>query len=175
MAFTNFSIELSELPSINNIRFEALDRRYLRVMRISFCITGLVFLVAGIAAFYFIHDIRKPLIMAGVSIGFVVLSVMGWIANSLSFRNSGYALRQHDLLYKSGWWKRKTKVVPLNRIQHVSVQSGPLERRFLLASVSLYTAGTEEADFTITGVSEIRAMQIKEWVTDHLKQSHGNL
>jgi len=60
------------------------------------------------------------------------------------------------------------RAVPLKRIQHVSVQSGPIERKFGLASISIYTAGSEEADFTIKGITEPTAQQIKEWISTQL-------
>jgi len=43
-----------------------------------------------------------------------------------------------------------------------------LERKFGLSSVSLYTAGASDADFTIRGIKMETAQQIKEWVSKKL-------
>ena len=99
-----------------------------------------------------------------------MLLIYGWISVNYGFRHSGYALRTKDILFKRGWIIRKIRVVPLKRIQHVSLQSGPVERKFGLASISIYTAGSEEADFTIRGITQQTAQQIKEWISTQL---HG--
>ncbi len=48
-----------------------------------------------------------------------------------------------DLL--SGWWTRTRTVIPMARIQHVDTRRGPLERRFGLATVVLWTAAGANA------------------------------
>jgi hypothetical protein len=108
---------------------------------------------------------QKPLIIYCAAVAFIAITVIGWIAETISFKNSGYALRENDLLYRTGWLVRKIRVVPLKRIQHISVQSGPIERMYGLASVSVYTAGSDNADFTIKGISKETASKIKDWVS----------
>ncbi|MBK7123972.1 MAG: PH domain-containing protein [Chitinophagaceae bacterium] len=52
----------------------------------------------------------------------------------------------------------QNKGCPAKRV-HVSVQSGPIERKFGLASISIYTAGSDEADLTIRGINTETAQQ----------------
>ncbi|HEX8333749.1 MAG TPA: PH domain-containing protein [Segetibacter sp.] len=168
MNFSNKDVLPGELPTIELVDFNPLEKDYLKVSRIAFLISGSIVLIIGIAAFYFIKAIQLPIAIytsAGVFIG---LSFIGWLSNNIGFKHSGYALRERDILFRRGWFIRKTRAVPLKRIQHVSVQSGPIERRFGLSSISIYTAGSEEADFTINGITEQRAQQIKEWISTQL-------
>jgi membrane protein YdbS with pleckstrin-like domain len=172
MDFLNTTIPIDTLPAIEEVPLQPLEKNYLKVERIVFFITTFLLIAAGIAAFYFIESIRLTNIIFTSTAVFIVIRIIGWIADSLNYRFSGYALRQHDVLYRKGWFIRKTRVVPINRIQHVSVQSGPIERMYKLASVSIYTAGSDHADFTIRGISETTASQIKDWITGQMNESH---
>jgi len=170
MNFINDPVSIQELPTIDDISFDPLEKEYLKVSKISFYISGLIALIVIATAFYFIRKIQSPVIIFSAAVTFILLTVSGWISMNLGFKLSGYALRHKDILYKRGWFVRKTRIVPLSRIQHVSVQSGPIERKFGLASISIYTAGSEAADFTIRGISGQTAQQIKDWVSTKLNE-----
>jgi membrane protein YdbS with pleckstrin-like domain len=168
MNFSNNDVLPGELPTIESASFNPLEKEYLKVSRIVFLISGTIVLLIGILLFYFIKKIQIPMVIYSSAVVFIVLSVVGWLSNNISFKHSGYALRERDILFRRGWLIRKTRAVPLKRVQHVSVQSGPLERKFGLSSISIYTAGSQEADFTINGITEQRAQQIKEWISTQL-------
>jgi membrane protein YdbS with pleckstrin-like domain len=168
MDFTNNSVSIEQLPTMDNVVFEPLEKTYLKVSRLVFIISASIVLLIGFAVFFFIKETRVPIVIYSCAGAFIALSIIGWLSNNISFEHSGYALRERDILFKRGWFIRKTRAVPLKRIQHVSVQSGPIERKFGLASISIYTAGSEEADFTINGITEPRAQQIKEWISTQL-------
>ncbi|MEJ7911605.1 MAG: PH domain-containing protein [Chitinophagaceae bacterium] len=75
-----------------------------------------------------------------------------------------YALREHDVIYQKGWLVKSTKVCPFNRVQNCSIQSGPLERRWGLASLVLYTAGSEGADMRIPGLLQNDAESLRQFI-----------
>ena len=84
-----------------------------------------------------------------------LVMVIGLIATMLvlkRIRYKGYALRTQDIAYRSGLFWRKVVVLPLNRIQHVEVTSGPLQRHFGLATLKFYTAGGKSVDLKIEGL-----------------------
>jgi membrane protein YdbS with pleckstrin-like domain len=53
-------------------------------------------------------------------------------------------------------------------VQHIDVAQGPLERRYGLATLSIYTAGTEYARVDLPGLRHERAVAIR----DHLLPGH---
>lgn len=75
-----------------------------------------------------------------------------------------YAVREKDILFRSGWIVRKIRTCPFNRIQHSSISSGPLERRYGLSTLILYTAGTDDSDVRIAGLPGTEAVTLKEWI-----------
>jgi membrane protein YdbS with pleckstrin-like domain len=52
--------------------------------------------------------------------------------------------------------------VPRSRIQHSDVSQGPLERRFGLATFSVYTAGMRHAGVRLHGLAHDRALALRE-------------
>jgi len=52
--------------------------------------------------------------------------------------------------------------VPRSRIQHTDVTQGPYERRFGLATLVVYTAGTEHASIPIEGLSHETALAFRD-------------
>lgn len=170
MHFSNLQIPIEGLPHIAEVELQPLEKKYLRVQGIVYVMSLVLVAAALTLLFYFVDDLHEYYLALPTAIAFIVLTIAGWVSIRLSFIYSGFALREKDLLYRSGWFNRKTRVVPLNRVQHVSVQSGPIERKYGLASVSIFTAGAGQADFTIHGITNDTALQIKEWITEQL---HG--
>lgn len=80
----------------------------------------------------------------------ILLLSLWWIY--ISHKYKGYALREQDIIYKSGVIWRRTTVLPFNRIQHVETQQGVLQRKYNLAKLQLFTAGGQKADLTINGM-----------------------
>ncbi len=174
MEFSNQQIDTQNLPSIEEVHLEPLEADYLTTQRIAVGL-GTLFIIIAAAIFYFFVDKASESPALYISFGGLMLLMMIlYIGNLISFRKKGYALREKDVLYRSGWLVQRTRILPLNRVQHVSVQSGPIERRFGLGSVSLYTAGSENADFSIKGLKEEKAQQIKEWITNQLYDQQPN-
>lgn len=78
-----------------------------------------------------------------------------------NWRAWGYAERDDDLLVTHGVFFRKLTVVPYGRMQFVDVSSGPLERRFGLATVQLHTA-SPASDARIPGLPPDEAARLRD-------------
>ena len=173
MDFTNSIITPEELPTISDVSFHPLEKDYLLVERVSLLIFQMILLIIAVSVFYFVEEIQRLNIIIPSIMLFLLFVVMTHISKTLSFKYSGYALRERDLLFRSGWLRRRLRIVVKSRVQHVSIQSGPIERRFGLSSVSIFTAGSSEADFTIKGIKEQRAQEMKEWISKDINGTHN--
>ncbi len=169
MTFTNKPILLNqeiEIPSHSMLSFEPLEKKFLLVKRISFTVSYSIFILLLVAAFYWIEELQNLwLIVMAVNLC-LLWGIFYWVTDDLSFRVSGYALREQDLHYKTGWWIRKTRIISFNRVQHLSVEASLLERRYGLASVAIYTAGAAQADFKVRGLSVEAARELKELINE---------
>ncbi|OEJ32530.1 PH domain-containing protein [Streptomyces subrutilus] len=100
-------------------------------------------------------------------LGVVWLLVLawGWELTGRNWRSWRYAERADDLLISRGVLWREQTVVPYGRMQLVEVTSGPLERRFQLASVQLHTAAAA-TDAKIPGLAPAEAERLRDRLTE---------
>ena len=84
----------------------------------------------------------------------------------------GYVEREDDLYITHGVWWRTLTAVPYGRMQLVEVESGPLERLFKLASVTLKTA-SPGTDARIPGLDPVEAARLRDQLTE-LGEAHAS-
>jgi len=161
--FQNLPVDLEELPKIEFQDFVPIDKSYLKVSRLN----SLIFMTAlGLAGFLLLYFNTEPEDLAYILLGsaYVVLVLMSQIIITLGFKKKKYALREKDIIYTSGLiWSVRT-AIPFNRIQHAEIKQGPLERKFNLSSLKVFTAGGQSSDLVIPGLPSEKALQLKDFV-----------
>lgn len=80
----------------------------------------------------------------------------------------GYAVREHDIIYKTGLLSQKQITIPFNRVQHVEIYEGFLLRLFGLARIEFFTAGGNWGDLKIPGLLINEADKIKAFVIEQV-------
>lgn len=100
----------------------------------------------------------KPVVAGAVSLLGIALAGVGWI----EARRRAYALRENDLIDQRGLLVRRTRVLPIARLQHVETLSNPLERACGLVRLVCFTAGGRGADLVLAGLSAERAEAVKQ-------------
>lgn len=85
-----------------------------------------------------------------------LIGICGQVFVEKQYRNWAFELTPQELIVEYGVVWRTQRSVPRPRIQHVSVNSGPIDRRLGLVSLSAYTAGAE-ATITIPGLTQVQA------------------
>jgi hypothetical protein len=80
----------------------------------------------------------------------------------VEYRRFSYALAPERIEIRRGVLWRTLTSVPKSRVQHIDVAQGPLERRYGLATLSIYTAGTEYARVDLPGLTYARAVDIRD-------------
>ncbi|MGX2996500.1 PH domain-containing protein [Streptomyces sp. JNUCC 64] len=93
------------------------------------------------------------------------LLLWGWPLLARNWRSWRYAERSDDLLISRGVLWHEQTVVPYGRMQLVEVTSGPVERRFGLASVQLHTAAAA-TDARIPGLLPEEAERLRDRLTE---------
>jgi len=164
--FTNEAVDATALPQANNLAYEPLAPTYARTMIIEWCASWLFIaaVYAGVKIFTsldipILHEWWLPIILA-----LLLLSVFVWAP--LVARSRGFSLRERDLHYQSGIIWQKTVSLPFNRIQHVELESGPLERFFKLTTLKFFTAGGGSSDMKIPALTFERASKLRTYVIE---------
>jgi uncharacterized protein len=89
------------------------------------------------------------------------LGVFAWRWPVLAHRHAAYRLDDDGIEIRKGVLWRSVANVPRSRIQHTDVSQGPLERNFGLATLHVFTAGTEHSEVALPGLEHERALRIR--------------
>lgn len=161
--FSNDPTDVSTLPRMQDVEYVPLHTSSLYV---SLIVLGIFLLaiLAGSCIVAFTVDEVRPFLLWLITGEIFVFSLLAWIEyKAFGFR--GYVLRNHDILFRDGWLWKSWTVIPFNRIQHMEINQGPLDRLFDLATLQLFTAGGAASDLEIGGLSPDKAAAIKEFIT----------
>lgn len=79
-----------------------------------------------------------------------------------AYAHWGYRLDGSVLEIHFGIWWKTIQWLPLSRLQHVDLHSGPLERTMGLATLTLHTAGTHDAVLFIPGLDAAQAARLRD-------------
>lgn len=104
-----------------------------------------------------------PLFLLWVSLA----GLMAWLAErwpSRAWEHTFYTVDDNGIRIRRGVWWRRIVDVPRSRVQHTDVAQGPLQRRYELGTLVVYTAGSEYARVDLPGLAHDDAIAIR----DHL-------
>ena len=102
----------------------------------------------------------------------LVIALVRFAFVGRSWRSWGYVERDDDLYITHGVMFRSLIAVPYGRMQLVEVESGPLERAFGLATVTLKTA-SPETGARIPGLTPEEATRLRDRLTE-LGEAHAS-
>jgi len=123
---------------------ERLHPDYLKVYRLNGAITAVISLVLVIG--YLALALWKDWTLIPVWIGLGVLLLecilFIWIFPKVIYSRFKYELFEEELEIQSGLIFIKNVLVPMMRVQHVELETGPLMRKYELAKVAIVTAAT---------------------------------
>ena len=162
--FENPEIALDELPDSDDLNWERLHPLYARSLRIVAAIV-LTIIAIAITALTFILDIPLIPFVALYSL-LACATAIAMIWPGISVQRQGYVLRDKDVLFRKGVIWRSVTAIPFNRIQHVETSSTPIDRKFGLATLQLFTAGGSGGDLTIGGLGKNVAEKLRVFILD---------
>lgn len=162
--FENVEIPLDELPRVADLEWQPLDAAYRSRLIVERLIT-LGFMLAGAVAIVALPpvEVSSPALLF-TGIGIAAVAMLAW--PFIALPRMGYVVRDKDLVYRKGVLWRSVTAVPFNRVQHVETSSSPLDRRFRLASLKVFTAGGASGDLKIDGLGAERAEQLRSLVLE---------
>jgi membrane protein YdbS with pleckstrin-like domain len=73
-----------------------------------------------------------------------------------------YRVDEQGIEIRRGVHWRVVINVPKSRVQHIDVSQGPVERRYGLGTLVIYTAGTDHAKVELAGLEHGVALRIRE-------------
>jgi membrane protein YdbS with pleckstrin-like domain len=122
-------------------------------------------LIAITFAIFVSDDMPGPVRILLPALWFVLVSLGVWHAYRWpprAYEHTFYRVDDQGVEIRKGVYWRAVINVPRSRVQHIDVSQGPIERRYGLGTLVIYTAGTDHAKVELSGLEHGRALAIRE-------------
>jgi membrane protein YdbS with pleckstrin-like domain len=164
MQFSNSELDITTLPKAEDANLIPIDERYYTVVSYyQVFYWFIIFIGALIVAI--LNEEFHSWTMAGITLAvYSILCFLNFRLSYLNFKNKAYAIREHDILYQTGWLNKSLHVCPFNRIQHCSVDAGVFERDLGISKLKIYSAGGNDSDIVIPGLSQEQANDMRDLI-----------
>jgi len=166
MVWQNLEVPIDQLPKAEEVEYQ---RHPIRYKQYSYVVAGIWLLPLFVAA------VVLSIVFAELWMYLALAAVLALIAVSVlsiekGFPIRSYALREKDLTYRKGWIFYSVTTIPFNRIQHTEVSQGPLERKYKLSTLKIYTAGGSTSDLSVPGLETDEAAQLRDYIARKANQ-----
>lgn len=155
---------------------KSLDKKGISVMRINAAISGIIILlIIGVSALLLYSEIEytlgKTLIMIISLIILLLIIINITIFPKIRYDRYKYQITDERIEVKKGLFLITTSIIQIKRIQKIELSNGPIDRKFGLSNINIYTAaGTVDIKF----LSNQEAREISDKVNELLKHKLEN-
>jgi len=155
---------------------KSLDKKGITVMRINALISGVItLLIIGIIAMFIYPEIEnilgKTLIIIISLIILIIILINILVFPKIRYDRYKYLVTDEKIEVKKGLFLITTSIIQIKRIQKIELSNGPIDRKFSLSNVEIYTAaGTVDIKF----LSNNEAREISDKVNELLKNKLEN-
>jgi membrane protein YdbS with pleckstrin-like domain len=166
--------EASSRPSIVDGEEHSVDPRsitLIRVVAVPVVLTIAAGPLIGITIGWVLGGIPAVVylpLLAGMLAGLTALLAFAYKWPEVHHRHLRYRVDERGVRIRRGVLWRKVISIPTSRVQHTDVTQGPLQRSFGLATLTVHTAGTEDASISLDGLEHDVAKRLR----DHLLPDH---
>lgn len=155
---------------------KSLDKKGITVMRINALISGvIILLIIGIISMFIYPEIENTLgktLIITISLGILILILIDiLIFPKIRYDRYKYLVTDERIEVKKGLFLITTSIIQIKRIQKIELSNGPIDRKFGLSNVEIYTAaGTVDIKF----LKNSEAREISDKVNELLKNKLEN-
>lgn len=173
MPWFNPTLDPAELPPVDALTWRPMAASYPWIVLMSSMVSWLivlfiVFFAAAVLPQAIPEDQMPPLLawLLPHSGWLLLFALYSLLKGQVTVRTMRYCVRDQDIHFRRGLVWRRFSHLPISRIQHVSLASGPLERAFGVQQLMLFTAGSGGADMVLPGLPRDSAEQLRQFIID---------
>jgi membrane protein YdbS with pleckstrin-like domain len=147
-----------------------LHPNFAHALRVRTTLTAIPFLIGALALELAIRD--QAIVPSGIIAGPVLLIALALIIRvpATRYNARGYQISADRLRVVRGLMFRSDTVVPFGRVQHLDVHQDPIDRFFGIATLTLHTAGNQNAGVSLPGLGAALAAEMREEIRGHIRR-----
>lgn len=162
---SNHQIHPGDTDRIDQLKYEPVSPKY-RNVQIA-CATIAYVSLAGVALLLLLAD--GPWWCIGAEAAIVISFVVNLFILRKAYKYKGFAMREHDITWRSGIIFPKTTTIPFSRIQQVSISQNPVSRYFRMCSVDIVNGAQGLSSLNIQGLPKEKAEELKNVITQRIQ------
>lgn len=177
--FSNHQLNTESLTKIDELIYTRLHPKLKRMIVLSnmMIIITLVIITAVVLLTNVIEDKTIRTIfycVIGAICLITALYTLFWTQKAYDIR--GYALREHDITYRSGAIFEKISTVPFSKVQQVEVNQVLMGKLCGLYELKIITGAQTQTDsqFSIEGLSKEEANTLRTWIIEKTNAHNGH-
>jgi len=159
---------------------KSLDKKGITVMRINALISGVItLLLIGIIAMFIYPEIENTLgktLVITISLIIIIVVIINIIIfPKIRYDRYKYLVTDERIEVKKGLFLITTSIIQIKRIQKLELSNGPIDRKFGLSNVEIYTAaGTVDIKFLKNNEAREISDKVNELLKNKLEKKNEN-
>jgi membrane protein YdbS with pleckstrin-like domain len=162
--YENPVIPPDDIPRYEDVPLQPVEPAFRKVQYIGWAFGYGLTMAAIVLLYLYVDALHSRKFIGAALLVWLAAVALTVAAIEVGFRYRAWALRERDIVFRSGWLFRTTHIIPFVKVQHCVLWSGPVERMFGLASIGLMTAASSEFDIRIRGLKRETAERLKQWI-----------
>jgi membrane protein YdbS with pleckstrin-like domain len=155
---------------MNQIPETRIDRKAISAWRLTALIVGILWFIPAIG--YVIISVQTGafdtlIFLFTVVPALILYLLIGLVIPNLRWQRWRYDVNEDEIDLLRGFLFKTRTVVPINRVQHVDTNQGPIYRRYKLSSVKISTAATTHE---IPALDDETATEVRNKITQLVRQ-----
>jgi len=158
---TNRQLILEDIDKVENLTFVPLEKDYLKVQFVSTVLAWLGLMLLPLFLLFWEEPVVRNIVLISVEAILAAAAAVNLLILPKAFAHKGFAVREHDITYRSGIVFPSVTTVPFCKIQQVSLRQNPVSRLFGLYAVDIVNGAQMQAETVIPGLSLEKAEEMK--------------
>lgn len=165
----NKQLNLDNLDKVTNLTYEPLEKKFLKVQFVSTLLIYLCLMVLPLFLILTKDFSYRGIIIIGLECSLIIAAFINLLLIPKAYTYKGFAIREHDISYRSGIIFPSVITIPFCKIQEVSIRQNPVTRLFGLYSIDITNGAQFQAKTSIPGLTKERTNEIKAVIIEYIQ------
>ena len=169
---TNRQLNFENLDKVEYLNYTPLEKKYLKVQIVKTMLVYIIFMGFALLLLLAENFSYRLATTAGIECVFLIAMIVNLFLLPRAFAYKGFAVREHDITYRSGIIFPSVITIPFCKIQQVSVRQTPITRIFGLYAIDVVNGAQTLAVTSIPGLTEEKANEIKVLIMGSIRNEN---
>ena len=169
---TNRQLNFDNIDKVENLIYTPLEKKYLKVQIVKTVLIYIIFMGLTLLLLLAEEFTCRVATTIGIECVFLTAMIVNLFLLPKAYAYKGFAIREHDITYRSGIIFHSVITIPFCKIQQVSVRQNPITRIFGLYAIDIVNGAQMLEATSIPGLTEDKANDIKALITESIRNEN---